>query len=102
MIKFRFHRGGLKESLDTTRTFDNMEQLLCFLSSYFTVLDGVPAIRVSDIVIEDDPRHDKRIGWKDFRWVCVNCWYGVPLDHPHPIGCVATEFCEPTDLSWQG
>lgn len=101
IIKFRFHRGGLKESLATMRTFTSWEQLFAFLESDSSKYDGVPMFHVADIVIADSPHHDKRIGWKDARWVCVKRFGAELRDPPVPIGCVATEFCEPTDLSWQ-
>lgn len=102
IIKFRYHRGSLRESLKTIRTFTSWEQLFGFLETD-SKIDGVrfPMFHIADIVIEDSSYHDKRIGWKDARWVCVKRFGTELRDPPAPIGCVATEFCEPTDLSWQ-
>ena len=102
IIKFRYHRGGLKESLATMRTFTSWEQLLAWLvhESYDQFI-GAYAFSEEDIVIDEKQYHDKRIGWKDARWVCIKKYNGKIFNLPCPIGTVATEFCEPTDLSWQ-
>ena len=100
LIKFRYHRGGLKESLATMRTFTSWEQLYAFLESDSQAFGDV-MVRKSWIFLNNDFHHDRRIGWKDCRSVYVRCFAGVALDTPVCIGYVATELCEPTDLSWQ-
>lgn len=100
IIKFRFHRGGLKESLATMRTFTSWEQLYAFVESESCAFGDV-MVRASEVFVNNDVRHDRRIGWKDSRSVCVRRFAGVDLDQPACIGFAATEFCEPTDLSWQ-
>ena len=98
-IKFCYHRGSLAESLRTIRVFSSWEQLFGFLECN-SKIDGVPMFKVSDIVVGNTAHHDRRIGWKDTRIIAVKRFGDQIHDPPAAIGHVATEFCEPTDLSW--
>lgn len=64
MIRFRFHRGGLKESMETATTIKNYE---C-LSQYIYEETGF-----SDISFEY-AKYDERIDW-DTWYVCFNRYH---------------------------
>lgn len=79
MIKFRFHRGGLEESMQTCVELENFEALKEHIKSEF------PGVVTESIRIEDYSKEpDERIGWKHTKVVKVS--FGEEL---FPIG-----FCE--------
>lgn len=82
MIKYRPHRGGLDESMELSRNFEDIADMLNYIEKES---DG--AVKASDIVIKDSCGADDRIGWKSSRYVCT-IQYG---DEKYPIPqCIGT------------
>lgn len=91
MPLFRAHRGGLQDSLDTTRIVKNISELkLAILRDW----DNWPTIN-QDIHIEVEPYpsfgscFDRRIGWYT-QLVTANV---IEKDKMHPVGFLS----EPLD-----
>ena len=59
-VKFRFHKGGLEESMATCKTFDSRSDFI----EWMQVTQGI-----GDIYISEDLGPDDRIGWPDVRYV---------------------------------
>jgi hypothetical protein len=65
MALFRFHRGGLQESLLTTKIVKNKDELLQLIKDEFKEFEG---LEVKEIIIERyadqfGNNFDYRIGW---------------------------------------
>ena len=71
-IKFRHHRGSLEESIKTLREFKTEEEMKQYISN-----EWGGAVKEEDIVIDKDTGEDKRIGWKNTHYVCVNKINGI-------------------------
>lgn len=65
MIIYRPHRGSLFDAMLEAKEFNNEQEMKEYIvkqwDSYFSI---------GDIVIIDEPRNDKRIGWEDSKYVC--------------------------------
>lgn len=90
MIKYRPHKGGLEEAMNHSRSFSSIEEMVQYIAS---TSDGM--YEENDIIIDDmSLGEDKRIGWKDVRYVLTRKIGDVHLYMPFPIG-----FCDIYDYS---
>ena len=91
MIAYRPHRGGLGEAMALAQVFVDESATKAHIVKYW---DGL--IKYEDIVIEDKPFGDERIGWRDSRYVCTNrCGaddYLKLYGCPQALGHCATDF----------
>jgi hypothetical protein len=67
-MKFREHRGGLTESLDTTVEVAGMADIL----KRVQLIHGWNHILLEDLAAEPYGGDDDRIGWKDVHIITVN------------------------------
>lgn len=73
MRRFREHRGGLEESLETTFQFETEADLLAHIAKILERSNR----RLGRVETDAGPGHrDPRIGWNDVRLVLVN---GTPF-----------------------
>lgn len=84
VIKYRPHRGGLKESMALAKEFATLEDVKkqCVVEH---TINGVPAFTEDDVVFGEIQGDDDRIGWKNWRHVCVKR-YGRE-DYMRKYGC---------------
>jgi hypothetical protein len=91
MIIFRPHRGSLADAMAEVKEFENEEQM-----KEHIVKDWQWFISFEDIVIGELLINDKRIGWKDTRYVCTkrmgNDDYMKIYHCPQCIGMCATDY----------
>lgn len=92
MVIFREHRGGLSESLETAREFENFDDMKKYIYQIhkdFCQKIGVAnaPFEMSDIVIDHTSKtEDTRTNWHDTMYVCVKRYgdedyiekYGTP------------------------
>lgn len=91
MIIYRPQKGSLQESLAEKKEFNDENEMKRYLEKEWNGF-----IKFEDIVVYGDPVGDKRIGWKDVRYVCTNKFgeednlkkYGFP----QCIGYCATDY----------
>ena len=57
-IKFRWHRGGLAESMQTAMAFDDVMEMIKYIS------DGIDPLYTAVCIKPYDDNPDGRIGWK--------------------------------------
>lgn len=70
-IIYRPHRGGLAESMAEAKEFNSIKDMKNYIVSTW---DGF--VLLKDIVVDRETREDKRIGWKNERYVCVKALAG--------------------------
>ena len=81
MVKYRPHKGSLKEVMNFYIEFDSKETMIDFICKDYDYM-----FNPSDVVISDSQGEDERIGWKSWRYVCIKRYgdddfiakYGVP------------------------
>ena len=81
MIKYRPHRGSLDKSLERMKTFDDIADMLKYISEEHHHL-----FAPEDIVISQSYGSDDRIGWNSWRYVCVRRYDNEHYDIPQCIG----------------
>lgn len=102
MVIYRPHKGGLAESMEEAKVFDDVQAMKEYIvKSYrdveieLTGRDAAP-FDVDDIVLGDDVMEDTRIGWKDVRHVCTKRFFSEDYiklyGSPQCIGMCATEW----------
>jgi hypothetical protein len=92
MPLFRFHRGGLSESLKTTVVVNNIDQLAIVIANSFdlAMLDKKnwnAEIKIEPYPSKDD-NFDARIGWYTHLVTC-NIY---EADKMHPVGYLSEPF----------
>lgn len=65
MALFRFHKGALKESLETTIIVKNINQLMDEIRNYYgTVIPTLSEFGIiTNTYVDKDHHFDKRTGW---------------------------------------
>lgn len=98
MVIYRPNTGGLQESMELAKEFENfdaMKEYIVEQKSKMAPEWGAP-FSVDDIVISEESVDDKRIGWKDTRYVCVKRYYNedymAKYGSPQCIGMCATDY----------
>ena len=66
MIKYRPHRGGLKEAMAESMMFENIADMLKHIEKQHQGM-----VSTEDIVIGESIGADKRIGWNSTRNICA-------------------------------
>lgn len=70
MVIYRPHKGGLADSMKEAKEFSGFDEMRDFIVDYW---DG--HIKYDDIILGDDLFDDKRIGWKNVRYVLTKGYY---------------------------
>lgn len=81
MIKYRPHRGSFDKSLEEMKIFNDIGEMLCFISE-----SNHHFFAPEDIVISESYGTDERIGWKSWRYVCTRFYNNKSIDPPLCIG----------------
>jgi hypothetical protein len=81
MIKYRPHRGSIDKAMEEMKTFDDIADMLDYISEQHH-----RCFAPDDIVISESYGEDKRIGWNSWRYVCTRYYRGEDLKHPQCIG----------------
>lgn len=89
MIKYRPHRGMLSESMKDEMEFDTMDQMYDYLSEYWNYWDKI--FEREDLSVTKDFGRDKRINWKELRYVCTKRFGKDRYDIPQCIGYCSIE-----------
>lgn len=84
MIKFREHRGGLAESMETMRTFETVHELKVHLELLFGT--HVASNAVTSPYARGSDGRDDRIGWTNVH-IVDSPGYGVLGFTDGPLGC---------------
>ena len=69
MIVYRPHRGSLEDAMKEVKTFDNWYQMTHYIANNWNLAVGKKVIDPDDIVMDDKPVNDDRVGWKDVHMV---------------------------------
>ena len=69
MIAYRPHRGSLEDAMKEVKTFDNWYQMTHYIANNWNLAVGKKVIDPDDIVMDDKPVNDDRVGWKDVHMV---------------------------------
>ncbi|MBQ6627959.1 MAG: hypothetical protein IJH65_04005 [Methanobrevibacter sp.] len=73
MVIAREHRGGLKESMETARTFETKEDMIKYYTDMWSEWEGKKVkITVSDVIT-----YDNRIGWNTRYILCDGSAVGM-------------------------
>lgn len=89
MIKYRPHKGSLSESINEEREFDTVDQMYDFILSDWNT--GHKFFDRGDLSISKDFGRDKRINWKECRYVCTKRIGKDKYDIPQCIGYCSIE-----------
>lgn len=96
MIIYRPHRGGLRESMAEAREFESVEAMKEHIVRQHTDEELGPAFDANDIMIDDDPVIDRRVGWYDSNYVLAKRYYNddyvAKYGFPQCIGHCATDY----------
>lgn len=98
MVIFREHRGGLIESMETAKEFEDFESMKKYVYQIRKKLSESlgrheAPFEVSDIVIDKTIiSDDKRINWHDTMYVCVKRYGDKKYETPQCIGMCATNY----------
>ena len=63
MIVYRPHRGSLEDAMKEVKTFDNWYQMTHYIANNWNLAIGKKVIDPDDIVMDDKPVNDDRVGW---------------------------------------
>lgn len=86
MIKYRPHRRFLDEAMAEMKTFDTIDEMFTFV-----VQDWSGCLSKEDLSISDDIGKDRRIDWKETRYVCTKRIGSDFFDTPQCIGMCSIE-----------
>lgn len=89
MIKYRPHKGSLSESINEEKEFDTVDQMYDFILSDWN--PGHKFFDRGDLSISKDFGRDKRINWKECRYVCTKRIGKDKYDIPQCIGYCSIE-----------
>ena len=87
MVKYRPHRGGLKEAMAEAKTFNTIDEM----KEHICNEDLFLSINPEDIVVGDPAGHDLRVGWYDVRIVATKRIRDTAFDPPAAIGFCTIE-----------
>ena len=89
MIKYRPHRGSLDESMKEEKIFNTIDEMKDHIISEWKM--GEVPFSKEDIIIDDDHGKNRRIPWKETRYVCVKRMGKIIYDTPQCIGMCSIE-----------
>lgn len=86
MIKYRPVRGGLREAMSMSQTFDTIEDMLRFIVDESGVL-----ISLDDLIVSTPQCNDPRIAWKESRLILTKRYGETMYEYPQVIGYCSIE-----------
>ena len=101
MVIFRHNRETLAESMLTCKEFNDFNELKKYIVDYMKPYIN---LTLSDIVSDGNKRLDKRIGWEDSDYLCIEKYdkiydkdgyikyFGKKYNCPQCIGIFATKY----------
>lgn len=95
MVIYRSHAGTLEQAMKSKVEFSDFDEMKSYIVHQWTEsCFGRAPFCADDIVIDDEPFCDSRIGWQDARHVCItrfgNQDYLAMYGSPQCIGWCAT------------
>ena len=88
-IKYRPHRGSLKESMEEEKVFSSTKDMIDHIVN--DTFMGVKLYEPDDISIGDNIGKDDRIDWKETRYVLTKRCGKISYDIPQAIGMCSFE-----------
>lgn len=92
MFIYRPHRGGLAESMEEVKEFENELEMKKYVVESYIYIFGFPLFSIDDIVISKEETNDDRIGWKDTKYVCIMRMGNETYKTPQCVGMCATKY----------
>ena len=89
MVKYRPHRGSLSDAMAEMRTFNSVEEMFRYIVEEWGRW-GNP-FSIGDLVLTYDDGEDKRIAWKECRYVCTRRMGEEKFRTPQCIGMCSIE-----------
>lgn len=86
MIKYRPHRRMLDEAMAEMKTFSTIDEMYDYIASHS---DGL--FSKEDLSVSDDLGKDRRIDWKETRYVCTRRFGAAAYSIPQCIGMCSIE-----------
>jgi hypothetical protein len=86
MIKYRPVRGGLREAMSMSQTFDTIEDMLRFI-----VDESGALISLDDLIVSTPQCNDPRIAWKESRLILTKRYGETMYEYPQVIGYCSIE-----------
>lgn len=91
MIKYRPHRGGLAESMKEEKQFSSIQEMYQYIINEWNNHGVNDILQVDDLSISGDHGKDKRISWKETRYVCTSRIGNEIYNTPQCIGMCSIE-----------
>lgn len=100
-VIYRPHRGGLEESMKEAREFNSFEELQKYIVKN---MEQFIKLNECEIVPGGHPVNDKRVGWQDSDYICIDgysnvrdkesyeLYFGDRYEYPQCIGMFATKY----------
>lgn len=85
-IKYRPHRGTLRESIKEMKTFDTVDAMLDYIVSNSDML-----FSKENLSISKNYGHDTRIDWKENRHIRTTMYGNILFKEPQCIGMCSFE-----------
>lgn len=101
-VIYRPHKGKLEDAMEMCKVFPSFEAMQEYVAK--DLQDWNFNVRPCEIVAAGKPHADKRIGWLDSDYLCVDAYakvndkngylmfFGGKYDHPLCIGMFATKW----------
>lgn len=86
MINFRPHRGSLKDSMNEVKVYDSKDDMFNDIVSSWN-----GSIAYEDLSVSKNYGKDKRIDWKETRYVCTSRVGDEEFNTPQCIGMCSIE-----------
>lgn len=88
-IKYRPHRGSLKESMSLEKEFNSIEEMFEFIVN--DTFKNAKLYEVSDLSIGENLGKDDRINWRETRYVLTKRCGMLTYSTPQCIGMCSFE-----------
>ena len=90
MIKYRPHSGSLEESMANAKEFRSLSDMYDYIVSTWNN-SNTQLFSKEDLCVGEDFGTDRRIGWKETRYVCVKRMGSKIYEHAQCIGVCSIE-----------
>lgn len=75
MIIYRPACGGLEEAMAQAKEFESEQEMKEYIVKKYTEIHNQAPFGAEDISIAEEAVEDRRIGWKDCRYVCTRRYF---------------------------
>ena len=86
IVKYRPHRGSLDEAMKLYKEFSTIDEMYEHILSDWNSSGFGELFSKEDLSISESMGDDERIGWKNYRYVCVTRIGNDVYDTPQCIG----------------